>query len=161
MAKRKRSWMTTFGGLNSQPEWEALYTTDEERVEVDKTGVYPPEMEVAQDLEDGDDDGGHFEVFRFSLDRLKEVKGYLVSERYQADWPHAASQYQEWFVKSLPEVARSMGTTATKLRAAFCSKDAKDRAWAYSSVGGHHGFVNLDNYPLTLTTEELDKRWGR
>ena len=156
MTKHKRSWMTTFGGLNSQPKWKALYTTDEERVEVDETGEYPPEMEVAQEIDDD-----HFEVFSFSLDRLKVVKGHLVPAGYKADWPLLVHQYDAWFAKDLASVAKTVGTTEAKLRAAFVSEGVKARAWAYNAVGSHHGFVNFDQYPETLTTEELDKRWDR
>jgi hypothetical protein len=145
----------------SQPTWRTLTATDYSRIEVDETGVYAPEMEIAQDLENGS-----FEVFRFSLDRLREVAGevsgkvYLVTERYRPDWPHPLPAYDEWFAKDLAEVATSHGTTEEELRAALCSEDPKDRGWAYESIGGHWGFVNLDTDPLILTAEELDQRWN-
>ena len=153
-------WMktpkATLGGLGDQPKWKALYTTDSERVLVDETGKYAPEMEVAQETHDD-----IFHVFRFSLDRLKAVKGYLVPGKYRADWPHPLSHYEEWFTKSLASVARSAGSTEANLRTALCSVNVKKRAQAYRVIGGYHGFMEFDQRPLTLSSSELDERWSR
>lgn len=142
----------------SQPEWRTLYQTDYSMVQIDKTGVYAPEMEIAQEI-----GGGKWQVFRFSLDKLKKVKHdgkvYLIPDKWDASWPYPASSYEEWFAKDLPQVANSIGAEVSELRTALCSKDPKQRAWAYESIGGYHGFDNLDSYPETYTEDEFNERW--
>jgi hypothetical protein len=146
----------------SQPQWKTLFCTDYSRVQIDETGVYAPEMEVAQD--NGDDESAPaFAVYRFSLDKLKTVrangKAYLVPAAYDATWPHPVASYQEWFADDLKAIAASAGTTRRELVAAFTSDDVNARAWAYETVAGYHGFANLDSDPLCLTEEEFNDRW--
>lgn len=148
--------------MTAQPKWKTISKTDDELVQVDETGVYPPEMEVAQENYTGrDDDDGRYQVYRFALDRLKWVKGYLVTERYQPDWPHPVHMYQEWFTDSLPAIAESVGMPETELTELLCSEDPMARAHAYSAIGSYHGFANLDSYPLDLTETELNNRWEK
>ena len=150
----------------SQPEWKLLWATDQTALFEDTTGVYAPEMEVADEIFDVDEDDEPFILFRFSLDKLKRVRDpegrevYIVSDNYDESWSHALHQYEEWFIKDLPGVASSMGTTRDELEDAFVSDDPNDRAWAYESIGRYHGFENLDGYPLRLSEEELEDRWG-
>lgn len=148
-------------------------------------------MEVAQEVDEGhdwcncsaeDDDGNtvhgegcelrpaKFEVFRFSLDRLKVVEvtederttvKYVVSMGYDETWPHAVSQYEEWFVKDLGSIASYIDSTRDKVVGWLCSEDVKDRASAYKAIGDYHGFRNLDDYPLDLTEAEINTRWER
>lgn len=142
----------------TQPKWKTIQATDYSRIQVDETGVYAPEMEVAQDCENGT-----FEVFRFSLDRLKrdEESGFLIPFGWDESWPYGASVYREWFDRDLARVADSIGSKVADLRTALCSDGTNDRAWAYEAIGGYHGFVNLDSDPLTLTESELDARWEK
>jgi hypothetical protein len=177
--------------MANQPVWKRLTSTDDCQVFTDETGVYAPEMELAQeifdsaessecpdckgentsDCENPDCYGGKidparkFELYRFPLDKLKIVvadgTAYMVPEPYNETWPHAVSQYVEWFDDSLPAIAACCGTTETAMSIALTSDDIMARAWAYRDIGSYHGFMNLDAYPLTLTEKELNKRWEK
>jgi hypothetical protein len=131
----------------------------------DQTGVYPPEGVLLveptddADVDDHDDDQtGRYLVYRFVLDRLKEVQGYLVPERYQPDWPHPVARYEEWFTDSLDRVANCFDQP--DIRENFCSADPLIRAWAYRAVGDYHGFENLDAYPGRLTREQVEEKFS-
>ncbi len=139
----------------SQPVWKPLLTSEFSRVEVDQTGKYAPEMELAQEM-----NSGKLEVFRFELGRCKEVRGYLVPFEYDHDWAYPVAQYEEWFAGDLQKAAEACGTTEMKLRAAICSEHVSERAWAYEAIGCYWGFLNLDSCPLRLTREQLDTRWA-
>ncbi len=145
----------------SQPKWSTIQRTDYSCIQIDETGVYAPEMEIAQDLENGT-----FEVSRFSLDRLKLSHGgygYLIPLAYTEDWPHPVHMYREWFdgEGELTAIARFIGSTENELRTAFQSLDTLARAWAWESVGSYWGFANLDGDPLILTEDELNERWAK
>lgn len=142
--------------MTKQPRWKCIQATDYDRVLVDETGVYVPEMEIAEEAREG-----RFKVFRFSLDRLKEVNGFLVPFTYGADWPHPVASYEEWFADDLPDVERTCGLDPGTLRALLLSDEPLARAEAYECIGQHHGFVNLDSDPLMLTENELDARWSK
>jgi len=144
-----------------QPEWKILYSTDYSCVYEDSTGVFAPEMVVAQEYEDQGET--KFQVYRFVLERCKTIedtethKVYLLPYAYAYDWPHPFRSYDEWFHKDLHNVAESVGSSVQALRVALCSEIIGERAWAYEAIGGYHGFDNLDSYPRTLTEEEWDK----
>jgi hypothetical protein len=131
---------------------------------VDETGEYAPEGEILQEPCEGE---RNYTVYRFSLDRLQTIEDpethtvYLVPARYEANWPHAVSRYDEWFHKDLARVAQTIGSDVATLRAQFCSEDPIERAHAYRAIGEYHGFANLDSYPLQLTRGEARKRYSR
>jgi len=52
-----------------------------------------------------------------------------------------------------------MGMEPEELIALFVSRDPLERAHAWRDVGEYHGFDNLDEYPLTLTREEVQARY--
>lgn len=135
----------------AQPKWGLLIVTDYSRILVDETGQYPPEMEIAEDLENG-----MFAVFRFPLPQLKNERGHLVTLNYADDWPHPLPDYDEWFAASLAAVARAHGATKKELSDALCSADPYRRAWAYECIGSYHGFENFDSPPRILSKEEVD-----
>lgn len=139
----------------SQPAWKCLHFADFFRIFKDETGVYPEEVEIAEEIEDG-----KFLLFRFPLYRLKFVKGYLVPFSYANDWPHPVSEYQEWFAEDLDKVEESCGVSDEGIANNLCSADPIVRFWAYYDIGSYHGMENFDSYPLTLTEAELDSRWG-
>lgn len=154
----------TARAATGQPAWRTLYATDYSRVETDDTGVYAPEMEVAQEIADEPD--GTFDVFRFSLDRLQSVfpdggAHCLIPVNYGASWRHPAADYDAWFTCGLDDVASSCGTTHRELVEALTGDDIAARAWAYECIGGYHGYANLDSDPLRLTEDELNTRWNR
>lgn len=82
------------GGTPNQPVWKTLWKTDLEMLQVDETGRYPPELEVAQELWDEEE----VEVFRVTLEPYKLVRrgtqpGFvgairLNDERDRWGWHH-------------------------------------------------------------------------
>jgi hypothetical protein len=148
--------------MSNQPKWRTVVRADHFQVSVDDTGVYEPEMEYAQEL---DDEGTKFKVYRFSLERMKELWAdghpYLVPMSYDLSWKYPIHMYEEWFIKSLSKIAASVGRTVEELRNDLCSDDPKHLMWVYEAIGGYHGFDNLDSYPLALTADEIDARWDR
>lgn len=149
--------------MAQQPQWRRLLATDYSQVFVDETGVYPPEMEIAQEYDTGK--RIKFIVYRFPLERLKLVragdgKTYLVPIAYEEGWPHPVADYRVWFAKDLKGVASSIGSTKRELIEALTSDDVNALAWAYESIGGYHGYENLDGYPQSLTETQLNKRWS-
>lgn len=145
----------------SQPKWKLLWSTDYSALFVDETGVYDPEMMIAQE---SDDDGKtKFQVFRFSVDKQKEVrKGntiYVVPDRYDESWPHPIKVYEEWYIKDLKKVANSVGGSVEELIEQLASDNPSTRSGAYESIGGYHGFMNFDQYPETWSEKKMDKDW--
>jgi hypothetical protein len=50
-----------------------------------------------------------------------------------------------------------------KLKNSFeslCDDDLKERATAYDAIGRYHGFINLNNYPLSITRTEAYERYA-
>jgi len=154
----------------SQPVWKTIYNTDHSLLKEDTTGVYPPELEIAQEYEDESARGGRrtkFMLYQVPLERQKlvphekvEGKYYLVPFKWDPSWSHPVKNYEEWFVKDLKSVAQSMGTSLEELVDALCSDDPKDLAFAYEAIGGHHGYDNFDSSPIILTENKLNKRWA-
>ena len=139
----------------AQPKWKEIQSADYFRILKDETGEYVEEVEVVEEV--GDE---KFLLFRFPLDRLKFVRGYLVPEAYKKSWPHALPEYVEWFSKDLDKVAQSVGAKVEDLEKALCSADPKRRFSAYEAIAGYHGLENFDSYPIELTEDELDERWS-
>lgn len=104
-----------------QPSWKILYSTDCERVLIDETGVYSPEMEVCQEIFDSSESstckccdgsgiecdnpdceygrvetGNKFEVFRFSLDRYKIVTWFTfdTDRRYLVPFAYDTASWK-------------------------------------------------------------------
>jgi hypothetical protein len=104
-------------------------------------------------------DDAPYLVYRFRLDRLKLVNGYLVPLKYEPSWPRPLEHYDEWFSNDIPRMAESVDWSAEELREAFTSEDPVKLALAYEILGGYHGFENLDSDPLSLTQEQVEKRY--
>lgn len=130
----------------TQPNWRLVYTTDYSALYEDTTGVYAPELSIAEENEDGT-----YRVFRFSVDQCALVGDLLVlaSIAGRTDLPHPMPSYVEWFAKDLASVASSVGSTKEDLIEALCCADAGTRACAYEAIGGYHGMINFDQYPET------------
>lgn len=69
--------------------------------------------------------------------------------------------HNEWFVEKLASVAESCGTTKFQLLRLLLSKDAVKRAIAYQSIVGYFGVHEFDQYPVTLTESEAQKRYKK
>lgn len=147
----------------SWPKWKLLTSADTWRILIDETGEYPAELEIADEVYDAKP-SARFLVFRLPLDRYKEIREdneiYLVPVGYAATWSRPASAYEAWFVKDLPDIARSNGTTEEEIRKQLCSDDPLMLANAYQSIAGYWGWDNFDQYPLRLSEDELNERWN-
>jgi hypothetical protein len=167
MATRQPSWLLLANLGDASPLEHGGYF-----IYADETGVYAPEGEILETPEEEPEESvaetlAGYIVHRFTLDRLQLIedkethKAYLVSERYAPEWPHALSQYDEWFHRDLQSVAEFVGSTLEELRAQFCSELPHERAHAYRAVGDYHGLDNLDAYPLRLTRKETEARYTK
>lgn len=78
-------------------------------------------------------------------------------EVYRADVPDDVFGYHNWV--NVADVARTMGMSATDLRADGRSADPTDRARAVEAIAMYHGWQNLDESPATFTIAELKRRW--
>jgi hypothetical protein len=159
-----------------EPEMEVADQTSEEE-EHDCTNPDCPKL-LDDDAEhmDGPCDYSYkpamFQVFRFTLERHKIVEEesetdgeeptrYLVPMGYEPSPDRSPSNHVPWFVKDLGKVANSCGIKRWEMVEWLCSESVQDRAQVYSCIGGYHGFMNLDTYPLEMTEAELNARWNR
>ncbi len=164
----------------SQPVWELVYASDYSALYRDTTGVYPPELAIAQTNDDHDEDD--FEsvaayVYRFPLERCWQVSEHDASDgstrtfltdmnperavktgNPYKDLPYPLSTYVPWFAKHLESVASSVGETIEDLTAQLCTDDPAMLARAYESIGGHSGFNNFDD-PGEEWTENEFAEW--
>jgi hypothetical protein len=105
---------------------------------VDKTGESAPMLEYVEppsdDQEFGDPEA-RWTVYRVRLDPEVPTWGDIDS------------------------VADSAGQDPKELAAAFTSDDPMQRAWAYETWAGHYGWHEFDQYALTLTCAEMNKRY--
>jgi len=151
----------------SQPKWRTIYNTDYSLLQEDETGVYEPEMEIADQVDEDKDGNPLFNIYRFSVDRMKLVsddknpnKFYLVPYRYDESYPYPAGMYEAWWVKHLKGIASAVGSSVEDLVEAVTSEDPGTRAEVYEAIGSVEGYMNLDTDPLTdLTEEDLNERW--
>lgn len=153
----------------SQPEWKLVYATDYSALYEDTTGVYDPELVIAQTDDDADEDDIEATaayVYRFSLERCWRVTEqnddgtattYLtdMDPARKSELPHPLRSYVPWYAKHLAGVASSIGSPVEALTDALCSDDPKELAWAYEAIGGHSGYENFDSYPDEWTSSEF------
>lgn len=132
----------------SQPQWKLHTSCDYFAIFVDESGVYAPEIELAEEINDDS-----FEIYRWSLDQLTfDEDGELCNEHGHEEWFQTCDA-------GLPSVARSAGRTTRDLEDALASDDIMERARAYLDIAGYHGAMNFDQYPLTLDGDALTARW--
>ncbi|HEY8926181.1 MAG TPA: hypothetical protein VIU64_17485 [Polyangia bacterium] len=158
--------------MTKQPEWEQVYATDYSALYRDKTGVYPPELVVAQTVDDADEDDIEATaavVFRFPLERCWRVTEtdeddgtmttYITNmdPAREPELPKPLSSYKPWYLDSLGDVARSSGMPIADLTDALCSDDPRTLANAFEAIGGHHGYDNFDQYPEEWTASEFEE----
>ncbi len=140
----------------SQPRWKLYEGADYFSVFVDETGVYPPEMVLAQD---DADDASKFVVYRFPLERFKVVKrsgsNFLVNDAWRPDWPHNTASYEPWFLNDLDDVASSCGRTKADIIKDLVDADPMRRSRAHEDIGGCFGFDNFDHYPRVMTEKKM------
>lgn len=123
----------------------------------------------AEKLDSPEEDilGATWRVYRFTLDRQKLVRlesmdrPYLVPYSWNDTYPHYISKYEEWFVKSLGEVASYVGSTKKGLELVLTSDDPLQLAWAYQCIGDFHGWANLNADCFLLTKKEVKQRYQK
>lgn len=126
----------------------------------DETGVYPEEAELLV-VDNEDDEDTTYTIYRFVLEPLKMVHGYLVSSHWEPSWPHPLETHDEWFHEDLESVADYIGSTKEALEVALSSRDPIERAGAYRAVGEYHGWDNFDSDPLTgVTLRQVQRRYS-
>jgi hypothetical protein len=146
-----------------QPDWKLLWSTDYSALFTDQTGEYEPELMIAQEYEDRRGKT-EFQVYRFSVDKQKIVKDpygktFVVPDAWDRTWNDPIHHYEEWFIKDLGDVARSIGDTKASLIDALTSDDPSARAGAYEAIGGYHGYDNLDSGYETWSEKKMEKEW--
>lgn len=156
----------------SQPQWELVYATDYSALYRDTTGVYDPELVVAQELDDVDEDDIEATaavVYRFPLERCwrvtetdedtGETSTYItdMDPARESELPHPLSSHKPWYRDSLGDIARSSGIPIAELIDALCSDDPATLANAFEAIGGHHGYANFDSYPDEWTATEFEE----
>lgn len=153
-------------GRGEQPDWELVANLGDQNpleyggyfIYRDKTDVYEDEAALIQP----DAETGKFTIWRFQIERLKLVDGYLVPILYMPSWNHPVEKYDQWYHDQLPEVAKTMSTTPEAIEQALISPDPIVRAEAYRDLGDYFGWVNFDAYPLTdLSLAEVKKRYRK
>jgi hypothetical protein len=103
----------------------------------DKNGDYTLEY-VLQDPENSDVERrktDKWQVFRISLDR--EVPNWI----------------------NLGEISSFTGLPEDEIQSAFLSSNPMIRANAYIDAANYYGYQSFDDYPLTLTKSELNRRY--
>lgn len=155
---------------SGQPDWQLIANLGDKKpldyggyfVFRDKTGQYEEEAQLLV-VNDEDVEGSPYTLYRFPLERMKMVDGYLVPFGYTREWPHPVQKYDAWFHDKLAEIAETSGfygVTNEGLELDFTSADPLVRAEVYRAVAEHEGWENFDEYPLTsLTREQAKKRY--
>jgi hypothetical protein len=154
--------------MTNQPKWKCIaQIRDVNPIDYgghwilqDSTQVYDEESEILL-VDDDNSQKTSYIVYRYSLDKLKLVKGYLVPAKYDASWPHPVASYNQWFAKDIQSIAEFIGMTTYKLEKLIIANDPVCRAIAYEAIGQYFGYENLDSYPLILTENEVKERYNK
>jgi hypothetical protein len=157
--------------MTNQPDWKTIYCTDYSRLRVDTTGVYPPELDLVQEIEDSaenDDDGNKFEMSTIVCERQYESKvenddgsitTYITLLKDDGKLPHPIHSYQEWFIKDLVKVGACVGRSRAEIVSDLLSDDPSRLAHAYEDIVAYHGAYEFDQEPRTFTEKELNEFW--
>jgi hypothetical protein len=141
-------------------------------VYADDADIYPPEMTYFEPASDENWErygrNAQVTVYRLVLDppRFKTLtekgKGlYFSSEELPASERNDTWYwYNEWYVKDLPGIAESVGSSTFSLLRGLMSKNPLHRAFVYGELIGHFGPHEFDSYPLQMTEKEAYKRYA-
>lgn len=155
----------------SQPIWKCVGNLGDANpiehggllVFVDKTGVYPPEMERIQP----NDDGETWERRRVVLDPCTHVNGILSDNKFHPDhsaWfatPESRRAERPQDTTYLSNVCDTMDVEMDEIIRLFCSDEPMERAHAWRMVGDYHGWDNLDECPDTDNRLQITARIRR
>lgn len=78
---------------------------------------------------------------------------------WRYDLPEDVFAEHDWAHKSASAIARTHGQSLSSLIAASASRSPADRQWALGMIAGHHGWDNIDGYPLRISASEMKRRW--
>jgi hypothetical protein len=145
----------------SHPDWECIANLGDVNpidhggkfVLVDKTGVYPPEMEVLEPLEPCGQEAEVWQVWRFPMDRCTYIDGVLSDNPYHPDKP-------AWFADDISDIASMYGVERDELIGQLCSEAPRERAEGYYCLFGYYPAENFDSYPLDLDRAEVEERYA-
>jgi hypothetical protein len=153
----------------TDPKWQFLKNLFDENpliygglfVYQDKRGRHEACAEYVQ----ADHDDPMISIYRFDLTKCTYVSGILSDNKFHPGHP-------AWFAKPeserakrpqdttyLANVVADFGMTEMDLINAFCSVNPVHRASAWAAVGHHHGWENLDEYPLVISRKEAQLRY--
>lgn len=150
--------------MTKQPRWKRVANLGDVNpldygglfVYVDQTGVYAPEMERIENVNDEDPKQGWI-VHRVVL----EPCTYDYETGILSDNPFHP-QHAVWFADDLGRIADFTGVTVKELIEEFLSTDPIKRANAWRSALDYHGWDNGDSYPRTyLKKSDLPRRLRR
>jgi hypothetical protein len=147
--------------MTNQPKWKAVATIGDVNpieygggfVLTDKTGVYPPEIELIEPPAD-DDERGPLTVYRIVMEPHTYVNDVLSDNEFHPDHP-------VWYADKIESVADSVGCEPEELIGGLCSDSPIERALAYRDLIGYFGPHEFDSYPLTLTRSEAKRRYRK
>lgn len=145
--------------MDNQPKWKCVAQLGDANprehggywVFVDETGVYAPEGEWLV-VPDNEEEPREAQAFRFPLELCTFQEGVLSDNKFHPLLP-------AWFAKHIASIASTNGMTELDLINLFCSTDPIKRAEAYRALISQFGAFELDQYPLSLTAEEVDDRY--
>lgn len=168
--------------MTRQPKWRCVAQIGDpdpmlyggKWIFVDTTGVYAPEMEIFEGIEDRDNPDECM-IFRFSLEPCYYTDGVLSDNQFHL-------HHQAWFAKYLEDVAEFSNRTVETLIKCLCPKVRRTRespledglkvrahvytleelislAWAYGELADYHGYFNFDSYPLVMSEKEVRRRY--
>lgn len=147
----------------NQPTWELVSNMSDADpliyggyfVYRDTTGVYPAEaewLEPPDDDTDMDSPRARWTVYRFPLEPCTYVDGVLSDNAFH---PECAA----WFADDIDAIQSAFDGGDVDIIGDLTSSDPVRLAFAYREIGQHHGFVNLDQYPIQLTRDEVNARY--
>lgn len=180
--------------MSRQPEWECIANLGDADpityggllVYVDKTGVYPPEVEVIEEREnesyeedfdpeehgeDGYDEDKHEElhwsIYRTPLDRCtyNPETECLSDNKFHPDKSAWFSQTKQERAErpqdsGLESVCSAMGIERDELIRLLCSEDPLELAEGYRCIAGTWGWHEFDQYPLEIKSRsEMEERY--
>jgi len=99
-------------------------------------------------------------LYRFGIEKFKEVDGYIVPDAYEEDWPHPLPDYNQWFAKDILSIASFIGMEPEELVGMITSDDPVERGLFYEALIHYWGPDNVDSYPLQLNYKEIHEMLG-
>jgi hypothetical protein len=155
----------------TQPQWKRIANLGDQSanhgcldygaffIYEDTTGIYPPEGELIEELEND-----RITIYRFTLDQCTFTNGVLSDNPFHPElsvWfaPSAAERAARPQDSNLAQLCATVDITEDEFIALITSPKTLDRAQAWRMVGEYHGFNELDSDPLTLSQAEAEERY--